>query len=55
MVGISLSYENKVIEPVGEPPHTTETTPAQKLQILATRHVKGVVNPFRVRRLKIGK
>ena len=48
MVGISLSDETKVIELVGEPRNTTKTVPAYKEQILATRRVKGVVNPFRV-------
>ena len=50
MVGISLSDEAKVIEPVGEPRNTMEMIPAHKEQILATSPVRGVVNPSRVKR-----
>ena len=42
MVGISLSDETKVIEPVGEPRNTMKTVPAHKEQKLATRRKRGV-------------
>ena len=49
-VSISLTYEIKAINPVGEPSNTMQMVPAQKEQILATQRERGVVNPSTVKR-----
>jgi hypothetical protein len=49
MVSISLSYETKVINQVGEPSNTMSTVSAHKEQLLAIQRVRGVVNPSKVK------
>ena len=46
-VSISLSYETKVIEPVGESHNTSLAVPAHKQQILAPNANKGLSIPWR--------
>ena len=49
-VSISLSYETKFVNPVGEPSNTMQMVPTHKQQILATQRVRGVVNSSSVKR-----
>src|SRR3989337_4477402 len=47
-VSISLSYETKVINPVGESHNTSLAAPAHKQQILAPNAIKGLSIPRRL-------
>ena len=48
MVSISLSYETKVINPVGESHNNSLAAPAHKITNPRTQREQGVVNPLAI-------